>query len=171
VRYTREDNDRPWRYTSNLHKLSNRMASISFNRARRSVHRHCGPDSPNLYTAITEVYRDTNFVDRVETKFSVRSISFDTTNGLMLNGKPLKLKGACLHHDNGPLGARAFDRAEERRVELLKASGYNALRLAHNPPSPPFLEACDRLGMMVIDEAFDMWREGKNPHDYPLFFD
>jgi beta-galactosidase len=129
------------------------------------------PDSPNLYTAITEVYRDTNFVHRVETKFGVRSISFDTTNGFMLNGKPLKLKGGCLHHDNGPLGARAFDRAEERRVELLKASGYNALRLAHNPPSPAFLEACDRLGMMVIDEAFDMWREGKNPHDYHLFFD
>jgi beta-galactosidase len=83
----------------------------------------------------------------------------------------VKLKGGCLHHDNGPLGARAYDRAEERRVELLKASGYNALRTAHNPPSPAFLEACDRLGMMVIDEAFDMWREPKNPHDYHLYFD
>ena len=98
-----------------------------------------------------------------ETKFGVRSIAFDVAKGFLLNGQPLKLKGGCLHHDNGPLGARAFDRAEERRVELLKASGYNALRLAHNPPSPAFLEACDRLGMLVIDEAFDMWREGKNP--------
>ncbi|PWT89885.1 MAG: glycoside hydrolase family 2 [Blastocatellia bacterium] len=129
------------------------------------------PDSPTLYTAITEVRRDRDHVDSVETKFGIRTISFDTTNGFILNGKPLKLKGGCLHHDNGPLGARAFDRAEERRVELLKASGYNALRLAHNPPSPAFLDACDRLGMMVIDEAFDMWREGKNPHDYHLFFD
>jgi beta-galactosidase len=129
------------------------------------------PESPALYTAVSEVYRDQQANDRVETRFGIRTISFDVVNGFLLNGKPLKLKGGCLHHDNGPLGARAFDRAEERRVELLKASGYNALRLAHNPPSPAFLDACDRLGMMVIDEAFDMWREGKNPNDYHLYFD
>ena len=80
------------------------------------------------------------------------------------------MKGGCIHHDNGPLGAKAYDRAEERRVELLKASGYNAIRCAHNPPSPAFLDACDRLGMLVIDEAFDMWETGKNPFDYHLFF-
>jgi beta-galactosidase len=129
------------------------------------------PDSPALYTAVSEVYRDQQSNDRVETRFGIRMLSFDAVNGFLLNGKPLKLKGGCLHHDNGPLGACAFDRAEQRRVELLKASGYNALRLAHNPPSPAFLDACDRLGVMVIDEAFDMWREGKNPHDYHLYFD
>ena len=129
------------------------------------------PDSPTLYTAVCEVYRDDQLTDRAETKFGVRTISFDAERGFLLNGQPLKLKGGCLHHDNGPLGARAYDRAEERRVELLKAAGFNALRLAHNPPSPAFLAACDRLGMMVIDEAFDMWRDGKNPHDYHLFFD
>ena len=129
------------------------------------------PESPALYAAVSEVYRDQKPTDRVETRFGIRTLSFDAVNGFRLNGMPLKLKGGCLHHDNGPLGARAFDRAEERRVELLKASGYNALRLAHNPPSPAFLDACDRLGMMVIDEAFDMWREGKNPHDYHLYFD
>ena len=129
------------------------------------------PDGPALYTAVSEVYRDQQSNDRVETRFGIRMLSFDAVNGFLLNGKPLKLKGGCLHHDNGPLGACAFDRAEERRVELLKASGYNALRLAHNPPSPAFLDACDRLGLMVIDEAFDMWREGKNPHDYHLYFD
>ena len=129
------------------------------------------PESPALYTSVSEVYRDGQLTDRVETIFGIRTLLFDVTKGFRLNGKPLKLKGGCLHHDNGPLGARAFDRAEERRVELLKASGYNALRLAHNPPSPAFLDACDRLGMMVIDEAFDMWREGKNPHDYHLYFD
>ena len=129
------------------------------------------PDSPALYTAVTEVYRGEQLADRVETKFGVRSISFDVTHGFRLNGKTLKLKGGCLHHDNGPLGARAYDRAEERRVELLKAAGFNALRMSHNPPSPAFLEACDRLGMLVIDEAFDTWSEGKNPHDYNLFFD
>src|SRR2546425_6895188 len=129
------------------------------------------PESPVLYTAISEVYRDGQSTDRVETKFGIRTLSFDAVSGFRLNGKPVKLKGGCLHHDNGPLGARAFNRAEERRVELLKASGYNALRLAHNPPSPAFLDGCGRLGVIVIDEAFDMWREGKNPHDYHLYFD
>jgi len=109
------------------------------------------PESPVLYKAVSEVYRDGQSTDRVETKFGIRTLSFDAVQGFLLNGKPVKLKGGCLHHDNGPLGARAFDRAEERRVELLKASGYNALRLAHNPPSPAFLDACDRLGVMVID--------------------
>jgi beta-galactosidase len=129
------------------------------------------PESPALYTAVAEVYRERQLTDRVETKFGVRSISFDAVAGFRLNGQTVKLKGGCLHHDNGPLGARAYDRAEERRVQLLKAAGYNALRMSHNPPSPAFLDACDRLGMLVIDEAFDTWREGKNPHDYHLFFE
>lgn len=128
------------------------------------------PESPALYAALSEVHRDGRLADRVETKFGVRTISYDVASGFRLNGRTVKLKGGCLHHDNGPLGARAYDRAEERRVELLKASGYNALRLAHNPPSPAFLEACDRLGMLVIDEAFDMWAEAKNPHDYHIYF-
>jgi beta-galactosidase len=75
-----------------------------------------------------------------------------------------------MHHDNGPLGSAAFDRADERRVELMKANGFNAIRCAHNPPSPAFLDACDRVGMMVIDETFDMWKEPKNPDDYHLYF-
>jgi len=129
------------------------------------------PDRPTLYRSEFSLYLNGNLVDVNLSTFGIRTITFDVARGFLLNGQPLKLKGGCLHHDNGLLGARAFDRAEERRVELLKASGYNALRLAHNPPSPAFLEACDRLGMMVIDEAFDMWREGKNPHDYQLFFD
>ncbi len=129
------------------------------------------PETPALYTAVTEVYRERQLTDRVETRFGVRTISFDVAHGFRLNGQTVKLKGGCLHHDNGPLGARAYDRAEERRVELLKAAGYNALRMSHNPPSPAFLEACDRLGMLVIDEAFDTWSEPKNPHDYSLYFD
>jgi len=128
-------------------------------------------ESPLLYTAITEVHLGQKLSDRTETKFGIRTISFDAVNGFRLNGKSLKLKGGCVHHDNGVLGARAFDRAEERRVELLKASGFNAIRSAHNPPSPAFLDACDRLGMLVIDEAFDMWKDGKNPFDYHLYFD
>ncbi|RPI00941.1 MAG: DUF4982 domain-containing protein [Calditrichaeota bacterium] len=128
-------------------------------------------DSPYLYTVVSSIYQGENLLDRVITPFGVRSLSITADHGFQLNGNPLKLRGGCVHHDNGPLGAKAYDRAEERRVELLKASGYNAIRCAHNPPSPAFLHACDRLGMMVIDEAFDMWNEPKNPYDYHLFFE
>ena len=127
-------------------------------------------DAPKLYKVITEIKTENGDLDHTETTFGIRTISFDATDGFRLNGQPLKIKGGCVHHDNGPLGARAYDRAEERRVELLKAAGYNAIRSAHNPPSPAFLDACDRLGMLVIDEAFDMWNEPKNPADYHLFF-
>lgn len=127
-------------------------------------------DSPSLYTLITEVYQGSSLKDKTETRFGIRTIAFTPTQGFTLNGNPLKLKGGCLHHDNGPLGARAYDRAEERKIELLKASGYNAIRCSHNPPSQAFLDACDKLGMLVIDEAFDMWRDAKNPFDYSLYF-
>lgn len=126
---------------------------------------------PALYTAVTEVYQDRQLVDQVETPFGIHTISVDAARGFQLNGQTLKLKGGCIHHDNGPLGAKAYDRAEERKIELLKASGYNAIRCSHNPPSPALLAACDRLGMLVIDEAFDTWREGKNAYDYHLYFD
>jgi beta-galactosidase len=128
------------------------------------------PDSPGLYKTISEIYESETLVDKVETTFGIRSISFDSSKGFLLNGKPLKLKGGCVHHDNGILGSKAYDRAEERRIELLKSNGFNAVRSSHNPPSPAFLDACDRLGMFVIDEAFDMWKEGKNPNDYHIFF-
>jgi beta-galactosidase len=128
-------------------------------------------EAPNLYTAVTEIYYDGNLADREETNFGIRKISFDVRNGFMLNDKSVKLKGGCFHNDNGPLGSRAYDRAEERKVELLKASGFNAIRCSHNPPSPAFLDACDRLGMLVMDEAFDCWHYGKNAYDYHLFFD
>jgi len=75
-----------------------------------------------------------------------------------------------MHHDNGPLGSATIDRAQERRVELMKANGFNAIRTSHNPPSPAFLAACDRLGIMVIDEAFDCWEVGKNGQDYNVYF-
>ncbi len=123
------------------------------------------------YTAITELKSGSTLLDRVKTKFGVRSIAFDVQNGFQLNGQKVLLKGGCIHHDNGPLGAKSLDRAEERKVELLKASGYNALRLAHNPPSQKLLEVCDRLGILVIDEAFDIWEVAKNPEDYHLYFE
>lgn len=127
-------------------------------------------ENPELYKAITEIYVDGKLSDHVETKFGIRNISFDAVNGFMLNNKPMKLKGGCFHIDNGPLGARSYDRAEIRRVALMKASGFNAIRCSHNPPAPAFLEACDSLGMLVIDEAFDCWTEGKNADDYHVYF-
>jgi len=132
---------------------------------------HWSVDSPQLYKAVSEIYENETLTDLTATSFGIRSVSIDVNNGFLLNGKAIKLKGGCVHHDNGPLGSRAYDRAEERRVELLKASGFNAIRCSHNPPSQAFLDACDRLGMLVMDEAFDMWNEPKNPNDYHLFFD
>ena len=82
----------------------------------------------------------------------------------------MKLKGACFHKDNGPLGSKLMTAAEQRQVELLKASGFNAIRCSHNPPSIAFLNACDSLGMLVMDEAFDCWNDGKNDNDYHLYF-
>ncbi|QHS62621.1 DUF4982 domain-containing protein [Chitinophaga agri] len=127
-------------------------------------------NAPVLYTAVSYVYVDNMIKDSLATPFGIRTITADAINGFQLNGKTIKLKGGCVHHDNGPLGAKAYDRAEERKVELLKASGYNAIRCSHNPPSTAFLDACDRLGMLVIDEAFDIWKDGKNPEDYHLYF-
>ncbi len=130
------------------------------------------PDSPCLYKAVTEISNsDSEILDVLETSFGIRTLEFTVKEGFKLNGIQTLLKGGCMHHDNGPLGAAAYDRAEERRVELMKASGFNAIRCAHNPPSPAFLDACDRLGILVIDEAFDMWRKPKNPQDYSLYFD
>ncbi len=128
-------------------------------------------EAPVLYQAVSQVYVGDQLKDSITTAFGIRSIAVDAQKGFQLNGKTIKLKGGCVHHDNGPLGAKAYDRAEERKVALLKASGYNAIRCSHNPPSPAFLDACDRLGMLVIDEAFDIWNDGKNPEDYHLYFD
>lgn len=128
-------------------------------------------DAPNLYTVLSEVLVDDNIVDTERTTFGIRSIVIDAQQGFRLNGIPLKLKGGCVHHDHGPLGAASYDRAEERKVELLKSAGFNALRSAHNPPAPALLDTCDRLGMVVIDETFDCWRLGKTPNDYHNTFE
>jgi len=127
--------------------------------------------TPHLYRAEVEVLIAGKQVDRSTVTFGIRSVEVDIDHGLRINGEVVKLKGGCVHHDNGILGSAAFDRAEERRVETLKASGFNAIRTSHNPPSPAFLDACDRLGMMVIDEAFDCWNLGKNVDDYHVYFE
>ncbi len=129
------------------------------------------PDDPFLYELKTELVVAGECMDGLMTRFGFRTVSVDAVNGFSLNGRTLKMKGGCVHHDCGLLGAAAYPRAEERKVELLKASGFNAVRCAHNPPSVAFLNACDRLGMLVIDESFDCFRHGKNPGDYSLVFE
>ena len=129
------------------------------------------PETPNLYVASQTVTEGEKTLDEVTQTFGIRSIAYSAEKGFLLNGKPIKLYGGCLHHDNGPLGAAAYDRAEERKAELMKAAGFNAARTSHNPPSEAFLEACDRIGLLVIDEAFDGWRDAKNKHDYSVYFD
>ncbi len=128
-------------------------------------------NNPALYRAEVELVENHKILDQSGTTFGIRTIRFTATNGFELNGEVVKLKGGCMHHDNGPLGSATIDRAEERRVQLMKAYGFNAIRTSHNPPSPAFLDACDRCGVLVLDEAFDCWEEGKNPDDYGKYFD
>jgi beta-galactosidase len=128
------------------------------------------PADPQLHRLEITVEADRQTVASQSLHIGVRKVEIDAQNGVRVNGEPVKLKGGCVHHDNGPLGSACIPRAEERRVEILKANGYNAIRTSHNPPSREFLDACDRLGMLVIDEAFDCWTIGKNPDDYSVYF-
>jgi beta-galactosidase len=128
------------------------------------------PDSPSLYTLVQEVRVGGVIVDARRTRFGIRTITVDARNGLRINGQPLKLRGGNIHHDNYMLGAAGFPDADRRKVALMKAAGYNAIRNAHNPASQATLEAADELGMLVIDEAFDSWNKHKRPQDYSRFF-
>ena len=128
------------------------------------------PENPRLYQAQIQVLKNEKVIDNTKTEFGIRSIKFTAANGFQLNGKTVKINGGCAHHDNGCLGAAAFDRAEERKVELLKAAGFNAVRTSHNPTSEAFLNACDKLGLLVMDESFDCWTIGKNQADYATYF-
>ena len=130
------------------------------------------PEKPEMYTAhLTLAQENGTILDETNVSFGIRTIEYDAKQGFRLNGQPILINGACLHHDNGLLGAASFDAAEVRKVRSMKEAGFNLLRTSHNPPSPAFLAACDTLGMLVIDEAFDGWRTQKNPHDFHLFFD
>lgn len=129
------------------------------------------PDNPNLYLAVVTVEQDNRIVDRYETTFGIRTIKFTPEDGFVLNGQPLEIRGVCLHHDLGALGAAFNFRARERQLELLKELGCNAIRPSHNPPEPELLELCDRMGFLVMCEAFDAWRMEKRPNDYHVLFD
>jgi len=128
-------------------------------------------DHPYLYTLVSEVLDGTTALDRYTTPFGIRTIKFDHDKGFLLNGRAVKLHGVCNHHDLGALGAAVNRRATERQLEIMKAGGVNAIRTSHNPPSPELLEFCDRLGLVVMDEAFDMWRVPKVPNGYSKYYD
>jgi beta-galactosidase len=129
------------------------------------------PQSPNLYTMVQEVRVNGVLTDVRKTRFGIRTISVDARDGLRINGEKVVLRGGNIHHDNYMLGAAGVPDADARKVALMKQAGYNAIRNAHNPASQATLNAADELGMLVIDEAFDMWRKSKRDKDYARFFE
>ena len=128
-------------------------------------------DSPSLYRAISRVRVGGITTDERTVTFGIRDAHFESATGFWLNGKNLKLYGVCLHHDGGAFGAAVPMGVWEERLTALRSLGVNAIRTAHNPPDPAFLDLCDRMGFLVMDELFDCWEIAKNPHDYHLFFD
>ena len=118
-------------------------------------------ENPYLYKVITKIISGTNVIDEYETPFGIRTIKFDANKGFFLNGENIKLKGVCMHHDGGCLGAAVPEKLWRIRLEKLKAVGCNAIRTSHNPPAPEFLDLCDQMGFLVMDEAFDEWEYNK----------
>ena len=129
------------------------------------------PENPMLYEAKVKLKEAGNVIDNATAKYGIRTFSFDAENGFVLNGQKVLINGACVHHDDGVLGAMAFDAAEIRKVRQMKEAGFNLIRTSHNPTTRAFLDACDSIGMLVIDEAFDGWRTQKNPYDYSTVID
>jgi beta-galactosidase len=126
--------------------------------------------NPKLYVAVTTLWQNDKPVDQYETRFGIPSLRFDPDSGIFVNGELVKIKGVNLHHDLGPLGAAFNTRAAERQLEILREIGCNAIRTAHDPPAPELLELTDRMGFLVMDEAFDVWERKKTPLDFHLIF-
>lgn len=129
-------------------------------------------EDPHLYLLHTEIIENDQVVESDDTEFGIRTISADAKNGLLINGRSVKLRGGCIHHDHGVLGAADYPAACLRKLEKLKEAGFNALRIAHNPPSTLLMELCDKMGIIVMDEAFDCWRlEKGGMFNYHMWFD
>lgn len=128
-------------------------------------------EQPVLYKLVSEVFQDKVLKDKYYTDFGIRSLQFRSDSGFYLNGKNVKVKGVCMHHDLGCLGTALNTRALTRQLEILKSMGCNGIRTSHNPPSPDLLDLCDRMGFLVMDEAFDVWKLEKMKYDYHMYFD
>nr|WP_322623951.1 glycoside hydrolase family 2 TIM barrel-domain containing protein [uncultured Flavobacterium sp.] len=127
-------------------------------------------EKPELYRAVTEISVEGTVADVYETTFGIRDFKFDLDKGFILNGKKVKINGVCLHHDLGPLGAAFNTRAMERELQIMKDMGVNGVRTSHNPPAPELLDLCDKMGLIVMDEAFDMWEQPKTKYDYSNYW-
>ena len=127
-------------------------------------------ETPYLYTCKVTLWEDGKVIDTTIETFGIRKLQLDAKYGLRINGEQVKLRGACIHHDNGIIGAVTLPKAEERRIRQLKEAGFNCVRSSYNPMSKAMLNACDRLGMLVMDESFDVWIWAKTDHDYSLYF-
>lgn len=129
------------------------------------------PDSPAMYQAVVTLGGDKGMRDELRIPFGIRTLRWSAADGFVLNGHSIKLRGGCVHHDHGLLGSASYDKAEERKAALLKKHGFNAVRCSHNIPAEHFLQACDSLGLLVLDEAFDQWLVAKNKDDYHQWFE
>jgi len=129
-----------------------------------------GPSSPKLYVAVTQITQNGKIVDTYETTFGIRTVKFDPDKGLLVNGEHVYVKGVCDHHDLGALGSAINVRALERQIEILKSFGVNAIRTSHNPPAPELLDLADKMGILILDEAFDAWTGAKRRNDYSTLF-
>jgi beta-galactosidase len=156
-------NDRSFHLDSGERKELNQDIAVN-NPALWSI------EEPNLYTLHSQVLSGRKVIDDLVTTFGIRAIAYDPKNGFLLNGKQVKMKGVCLHHDGGPVGAAVPERVWERRFEILKAMGCNAIRTSHNPMANEFLDLCDKMGLVVMDEVFDEWTHGKVEHGYNKYF-
>lgn len=127
-------------------------------------------DDPFLYECVVTVYAGEEKLDETHETFGIRKLELDAEHGLRINGKQVKLRGTCIHHDNGIIGATTLEKAEERRCRQMKEAGFNSIRSAHHPMSKAMLDACDKYGILVMDELIDMWTNHKNPNDFALHF-
>lgn len=128
-------------------------------------------DDPELYHCSIVIRNGNEVLDEYEEHVGIRTVFVDAGHGLRINGKTVKLRGTCIHHDNGIIGAATFEKAEERRCRQMKEAGFNSIRSAHHPMSRAMLDACDRIGMLVMDELSDVWTLHKNRHDFALYFE
>ncbi len=158
-------------FTENYSRVEAGAKAVSTMQFTIDKPRLWSPRNPNLYKAIVRLKEKGKIIDEQQVSFGIRTFTFDAKRGFVLNGKPLAINGACVHHDDGILGAMAFDAAEIRKVRLMKEAGFNLVRTSHNPTTRAFLDACDSIGMLVIGEAFDGWRTAKNPYDYSTLID